>query len=116
MLGASGWIFSQFLSPTIEPPVARVSAARATPSYINLWLVFLCLRAHNDFTYCKYTTTDRCTCLGELKLLVRLEVRFKSLVSEAVVVVKAAKRQVIHIIEFHDVRFLRCSKDVLTLN
>jgi len=33
MLGARLWIFSQFLSPTIEPPVARVSAAKQTPSY-----------------------------------------------------------------------------------
>lgn len=33
MLGAMKWIFSQFLSPTIDPPVARVSAANTTPSY-----------------------------------------------------------------------------------
>jgi hypothetical protein len=33
MLGAKLWSFSQFLSPTIEPPVALVSPAKQTPSY-----------------------------------------------------------------------------------
>lgn len=34
MLGARLCIFSQFLSPTMLPPVALVSAANTTPSYI----------------------------------------------------------------------------------
>jgi hypothetical protein len=33
MLGAMKWIFSQFLSATVEPAVDRVSAPRTTPSW-----------------------------------------------------------------------------------
>ncbi len=35
MLGAKTWSFSQFLSATMEPAVALVSAASATPPYIK---------------------------------------------------------------------------------
>jgi hypothetical protein len=35
ILGASQWIFSQFLSATIGPLVALVSAATITPSFRN---------------------------------------------------------------------------------
>jgi hypothetical protein len=32
MLGAMKWIFSQFLSATVDPDVERVSAPSTTPS------------------------------------------------------------------------------------
>lgn len=100
MFGARLWIFSQFLSPTMLPPVARVSAARATPSWtrnthqysdIGLWRT----------TYIEDDSTDGGTSLSEWELLSCGEISFKGFVSKAVVVVESSERECIHVVQFH---------------
>ena len=113
MLGARLWIFSQFLSPTMEPPVARVSAARATPSYkmntievsltifLHLWLSRL-LQAVLPYSYIENDTANSSTGLHVTHgLLAELGLSHEGSVADAVVIVEAALWQSIDVVQFH---------------
>ena len=54
-------------------------------------------------TYFEDDSTDGGTGLGKGELLVSAEISFESFVSEAVLIVKSAKRQSVGVVEFHDV-------------
>jgi hypothetical protein len=104
MLGAKLWIFSQFLSPTIEPPVALVSAARQTPSYTNLVNYTESFDNFELETYFVDETTDGGTGLHVLDvgLEAHAAVGKHSLVTETVVVVKATfYGERFHILKVH---------------
>ena len=100
MFGARLWSFSQFLSPTIEPPVALVSAASATPSYFKR-KQGLVKKIGERFTYLKNDSTNGGASLHVLKLSFHTDVGLKRIVSDTVIIIESAERQVFDVVQFH---------------
>ena len=113
MLGASLCSFSQFLSATMEPAVALVSAESTTPPcHTNHGSASSSLESGASasfeseliscyLTYIENATTDGRTGLGELLLRTHLGLGLQSGVAEAVVVVEAAERDAVEVVQFH---------------
>jgi len=110
MFGAKLCIFSQFLSPTIEPPVALVSAARTTPSYTSTsWLILsLYNNKFGNFhqksekkTYLEDDTADGGTRFHGLYWLGHGGALCESLVADAHVKVEASLGESRKVIQLH---------------
>ena len=53
-------------------------------------------------TYIEDTSTNGGSCFCEFEFLVCREICLNSFVSEAVFVVESSKREIVHVVEFHD--------------
>ena len=79
-----------------------MSAARATPSWTQQNHQYSDIFGqHGPHTYIEDDSTDGGTGLGIREFLVFTEIGFKSFVSKAVIVVEAAKRKGVNVVQFH---------------
>ena len=92
----------------IEPPVALVSAARATPSYTNLinhFLLDLVFDTNNDqflYSYLENEATNGGTGFHVAHcFLARFSVGHESCVTQTIVIIEATLRQSVDVVQFH---------------